>query len=255
MKGKIVFIIFIFLIISCKSAKVDDKKVVNLSSKTIVKKNNDAAFDQTHIRANLSIKYKGNSDFPSLNASMRILKDSVIWLSFSKLGFPVSKIMITPNGVKFYEKISKTSFEGDFELISDWLGTEFDFEKVQNLFFGETLQNLKKDKYQVSIIQNMYELRPKTENPIFDIYFLINPETFKLVKEEIKHAEKEQILTILYKDFNKINESLFPKGFIIRAVDEKRRTVIDVNYKNVLFDTPLSFPFKIPKGYRNIELK
>jgi hypothetical protein len=255
MKKGIVFFIFLIAIASCKSAKVSNKNIATLSARSIIKENHNVAFNKSSIRANISIKYRGEKSLPNLNGSMRIVRDSIIWFSFSKLGFPVAKLIITPDEVKFYEKITKTSFEGNFDLISNWLGTEFDFDKIQNLFIGETLLNLQKEKYQVSIYDNNYELSPKKRNPIFDIYYWIDPETFKLKKEEVKHPEKEQILTILYKDFNKINESLFPKGFIIKAVDLKRETVIDVNYRNVLFDTPLRFPFKLPKGYRNIELK
>lgn len=255
MKKGIVFFIFLIAITSCKSTKVSNKNVATLSARSIIKENKNVAFNKSSIRANISIKYRGKNSLPNLNGSMRIVRDSIIWFSFSKLGFPVAKLLITPDRVKFYEKVTKTSFEGNFDLISNWLGTEFDFDKVQNLFIGEALLNLKKEKYQVSIYNNNYKLSPKKSNPVFDIYFWIDPETFKLRKEEVKHPEKEQILTILYKDFNKINESLFPKGFIIQAVDLKRETVIDVNYRNVLFDTPLRFPFKLPKGYRNIELK
>jgi hypothetical protein len=184
-----------------------------------------------------------------------MVKDSIIWLNFSKLGFPVAKLRLTPEKAEFYEKIGRTSFEGDFKLISQWLGTEFDFLKIQNLFLGETLLNLEKQRYQVSIVDEKYELRPKKRNAIFDILYQIDPSHFKIMKEELKHNEKNQNLTILYKDFNKINQSLFPKGFSITAVDGRQKTVIDVNYKNVQFDVPLKFPFKIPAGYRNIELE
>ena len=74
-------------------------------------------------------------------------------------------------------------------------------------------------------------------------------------EEEIRHVEKNQNLTILYKDFHKISESLFPKGFMIRAMSDGMTTIIDVNYKNVQFNVPLKFPFEIPAGYRNIELE
>ena len=249
--------IFVFLLIitSCKSTKDSSKNITNLSARNIIKNNKKARFDKTHIKASLLVKYQGKTDLPKLNASMRLVKDSVIWLSFSKLGFPVAKLMITPTEVKFYEKISKSYFVGNYEFISNLLGADFDFNKVQNLFFGEALLDLNNDKYKAGINQNSYELTLKKENDLFEVLFLINPVTFKLVKEEFKQKDKDQILTILYKDYDKINESLFPKGFIIKAQNKKRITLIDVNYKNVLFDTPMRFPFKIPSGYRQIKIK
>ncbi len=255
LKNITLIFVFLLLLTSCKSTKDTSNNIANLSAKNVIKKNNEVRFDKTKIKASLLVKYQGKADLPNLNASMRLVKDSVIWLSFSKLGFPIAKLMITPTEVKFYEKISRSYFVGNYEFISNLLGADFDFNKVQNLFYGETLLDLNNDKYKARVSQNAYELTPKKENKIFEILFFINPVTFKLAKEEFKQKDKDQILTILYKDFDKINESLFPKGFIIKAQGKKRKTTIDVNYKNVLFDTPISFPFKIPSGYRKIEIK
>ncbi len=251
----IILLLVVVSLASCKSSKITDKSVDYLSAKSIVKRNHEVGFSRASVKASMQIKYRGKQELPNINASLRLVKDSVIWLNFSKLGFPIAKLIITPHEVKFYEKISKTSFEGDFKLISSWLGTGFDFVKVQNLFLGEALLNLESQKHQVNIKDGKYELQSKKRNPVFDIRYLIDPNHFKVVKEEITHAEKNQNLSILYKDFNKINESLFPKGFLITAKDDDKTTIIDVNYKNVQFDVPLKFPFKIPAGYRNIELE
>ena len=254
-KNSVIIISFLLLITSCKSTKNTTGKITSLTAKNIIKKNDNVSFDRSTVKASLSIKYKGKSELPSLNGSMRMIKDSVIWISLSKLGFPVAKLMITPNEVKFYEKVSKTYFDGNYKIISDLLGTDFNFEMVQNVFLGEPLFHLKNEKYKASIRENSYELVPKSKNPILSILFLIDPVTFKLNREDFKYADKGQNLTILYKDFNKIDESLFPKGFVIKAADKKTQTIIDVNYKNVLFDSAMRFPFQIPSGYKLIKIK
>jgi len=254
-RSTIILLLVILSLTSCRSRKITDKSVDYLPAKSIVKKNHEARFSRTSVKASMQIKYRGKDELPNINGSLRMIKDSVIWLNFSKLGFPIAKLIITPQDVKFYEKIGKTSFEGDFKLISSWLGTDFDFEKIQNLFLGEALLNLEAQKHQVTIKDGKYELFSKKRNPIFDIKYAIDPIHFKVVKEEITHAEKNQNLSILYRDFNKINESLFPKGFLITAKADDMTTIIDVNYKNVQFDVPLKFPFAIPAGYRNIELE
>ena len=243
------------LLFSCKSTKVKDSKVAYMPARAIVKKNRQAAFSGERLRASMAIKYRGSNEMPNINASLRMVKDSIIWINFTKLGFPIAKLRITPHKVEFYEKITKTSFEGDFNLISKWLGTEFDFLKVQNLFLGESLLNLEKDRYIATVVQNKFELQPKRRNPMYDIYFWIDPGNYKITKEELRSPEREQNLTIMYKDFNKISESLFPKGFLITAAGLQTKTVIDVNYKNVQLDVPMKFPFQMPEGYRNIELE
>ena len=110
------FLIVVFLMVSCKTSKVTDNSVDYLPPKTIVKNNSEVVFNRTSVKASMQVKYRGKADMPNLNASMRILKDSVIWLNFSKLGFPVAKIIITPQQVKFYEKIGFKYFGNELRF-------------------------------------------------------------------------------------------------------------------------------------------
>ena len=129
---KTLLILFILsLLSSCKSTKVNtNEKIVNLSSKRIINKHYAQNYDNKLIKAGLVIKYKGRSDIPELKASLRIAKDSAIWMSISKLGFPIGKLLITPTRVQFYEKINKSYFDLDFSFVSNLLGTEFDYNKA-----------------------------------------------------------------------------------------------------------------------------
>jgi hypothetical protein len=228
--------------------------ITNLSAKKLIKKNGELQFDKRNLKANLSIKYKGKAELPNLKASLRIATDSIIWISVSKFSIPLAKIIITQDQIQFYEKLSKTYFIGDFKLIEEWIGVELDFIKIQNLFIGEPLLNLNHDKYEVNILENQYVLKSKKEHPIFDILFWFDPANFKLSKEEIKNPNKNQSLSIVYKEFINVDNSIFPKGILIHVNEEENKTKIDINYRNVLFNTKLNFPFKIPNGYHEIEL-
>lgn len=229
--------------------------ITSLPAKKLIKKNDEVKFNESSVKASLTIKYSGNVELPNLKASLRIVKDSVIWISISKFSIPLAKVMITQDQIQFYEKLSKTYFIGDFKLIKDWIGVELDFNKVQNLFIGEALLNLNRDKYEISIQENVYTLKPKKENSIFEILFWIDPYNYKLAKEELRNPKNDQSLSIVYRDYINIDKSLFPKGFYIRANDGEMVTKIDINYRNIIFNTPLRFPFKIPNGYKEIKFK
>ena len=254
-KRSVIFIVFLVLTISCKSGKTSSTTIMNLSAKKLIKKNDEVKFDKKNIKASLSIKYSGKAELPNLKASLRMVKDSVIWISVSKFSIPLAKIIISQDQIQFYEKLSKTYFIGDFKLIREWIGVELDFNKVQNLFIGEPLLNLSQDKYEIDIQKSNYVLKPKKDNPIFEILFWFDPSNYKLKREELKSPNKEQSLSIVYKEYSNLDKSLFPKGFLIRANSEESETKIDITYRNVVFNTMLRFPFKIPNGYNEIELK
>jgi hypothetical protein len=49
------------------------------------------------------------------------------------------------------KKIKGTYFEGDFSALSQWLGTDLDYNKIQNMLLGEPLDDLSKGKYKESL--------------------------------------------------------------------------------------------------------
>lgn len=253
MVRNVLVLVILMGVVSCKSTRVKDKKLSNLPPKAVIKRNSAAAFKASSLKASMAIKYKSEREELGLTASLRMIKDSIIWINFSKLGFPVAKLLVTQEGVKFYEKLSKTSFEGDFELISDWLGTDFDFKKVQHLIVGESLLDLNKQKFQSSVVDNYYQLVPKKMD-LIDLRIWFDSDHFKLMGQELAEASKEQNLLIRYKGYSEIEGDWFPKGFLIKAREKGKGTDVEVNYRNVQMNPTLRFPFRIPQGYKKIDL-
>ena len=254
------YFLYVFIIIAslsgCKSAKVASTDANSaMSAKNVINNHYANSFNKETINAKLKVKYVGKSDLPSVTASLRIKKDQTIWISLTKLGFPVGKALITPNRVSYYEKINRTYFDGDFSLLSKWLGADLDFQKVQNLILGQSILDLKKDKYIINLYENKYILKPKKEYDLFSILFLINPDNFKISSQEINKKDENKTLVINYSDYTKIEDEIFPREIHIAASDTKNSSKIDVNYRSIEFNRPVSFPFQIPENYKKIVLE
>lgn len=258
MKYNIILMLLFFLAItSCKSKKnvIETNTIAVVSAKKIINKHYEQGFNKKTIDAKINAKYKDKNTSVSIGIKLRLEKDKTIWISATKLNIPIAKLIITPISVQYYEKLNKTYFVGDFSLLSKWLGTELDFDKVQNLLLGQAVLNLKKEKYDVEIINNSYELKPRQDNNLYGILFFMNPENYKLDKQEIRNPKKEQLLVISYPNYSEIEGKQFPKNIDIEVVDDKNITSINMEYKTVEFNKKLSFPFKIPSGYKKISLK
>jgi len=252
-----ILILILLVATSCKSNKdiANTSSITNISTKKIINNHYNNNFHQQTVYAKLNAKYRGKKTSASVSIKLRLEKDKTIWMSATKLGIPLAKVKITPNRVVYYEKLQRTYFDGDFSLLSKWLGTELDYEKVQNILLGQAVLNLKKGKYNSVISKNSYQLSPKKDNELFGILFFMNPNNFKLDKQEIRHPEKQQLLLVSYPNYNKIKGEQFPKNIYIRASDNKNLTTIDIEYRSVEFNRELTFPFSIPKGYKEISLK
>ncbi|MCK0130327.1 DUF4292 domain-containing protein [Flavobacteriaceae bacterium F08102] len=257
MRNILLILILSLTLGSCKSKKDLTRTSENksMSSRKLIKNHYDKAFDKKTINAKLKIKYTGKSSLPGVTASLRMEKDKTIWLSLSKFGIGFAKALITPNRVSYYEKLNRTYFDGDFTLLSKWLGTDLDYEKVQNILIGQAILDLKKDKYHLNKRQNDLVLTPQKGNPLYDILFIINPLNFKIKSQEIQQRDAARKLLIDYPVYSTFGTTIFPKEIYIAASDLYNTSTIDIDYKSVEFNKNLSFPFEIPKNYEPLELK
>jgi hypothetical protein len=254
MRKVILFLLSFTFLVSCKPKQSVLESAAN-ESLVAVKVisghyGNKKEFSTLNIRANA--KYKDEKQSHSVTADIRIKKDEIIWINVKLLGFPVAKALITPDKVSYYEKINNTYFEGDFSILSNWLGTELDFNKVQNLLIGNAIDDLTKSTYNVKIEKELYQL---TETNISNTHKVFNFEggNFLLKKETIFQEQENRKLEIYYPSHKEQNNVFLPNEINIKA-QQKESVFIDLEYKNIIFNENLSYPFSIPSSYDQINV-
>ncbi len=241
------------VLFSCKSTQIVTEGKVNnkLSSKTIVQNHYANTLDFKTLRGRMKIDYDDGINAQSFSVSLRMEKDNAIWIS-APLG--LVKAYITPQRVTFYNKLQNEYFDGDFSYLSNLLGTEVDFEKVQNVLLGQAIFNLQEQRYSVAVREDNYQLKPKSSQALFKTLFEIEPKNFKMASQQISQPEKDRILDIMYLNYQEIEGNVLPNKIFIEAKAEENTNKIDVSYRNIEFNKPLNFPYKIPKGYKEIVL-
>jgi len=242
------------VLLSCGSNKNlnDRAAVVKESSKRVLKNHYKNTFDEATLKAALKVNFKKGNDSKNFSVSLRIQKDETIWMSGAVFGFPVLKALITPNRVSYYIKPLKTYYEGDFTSLQALLGTDLNFSMLQNILVGDALLPLKSKNFVSRIDQQAHLLTLKKENSLAKLFFWIHPLHYKIEKQEIKSLQKKASLSISYKNYNKINNTYFPDQINIRAKDQQNQAHLRVQYKSVSLGKKLSFPYKIPSGYKKI---
>lgn len=246
--------LFSVLAISCKSKKVITDGTVDesLSAKTIIRTHYQNALNFKTLSGKMRIDYSDGESSQGVSVSLRMEKDKAIWMSAP---FGMVKAFITPGRVTFYNKLQNEYFDGDFSYLSKFLGTELDFAQVQNLLLGEALFDLKATKYEASIVDGGYRLRPKKAIELFKVLFEIEPKNFKMALQQLSQPEKRRLLEINYTDYQKINKWILPQQIAVAAIDGNERNSVAIEYRNIEFDQQLNFPYKIPNGFKEIILK
>ena len=157
--------------------------------------------------------------------------------------------------MSYYDKVNKTYFEGDFTVMRKFLGAEVNFSQLQNLLLGQTIFDLKQQKYQSVVNENAYLLLPVKQKALFNIFFWVNPTHFKLDKQEIISRKKNQLLQVRYANYALIDGERFPKRIEIRAKKNRKSTHVIIDYRSVIFDKKFSTPYRVPRSYKRIVLK
>lgn len=257
----VVFLICSQVFVSCKSkaalvqtktpAHVENDSVI--TSKKVIQNHygNKNDFSTLYIRANA--KYKHDDDSQNVSAEIRIKKDEQILVSIRFLGITMAKALITPKQVKYYEKINGTYFEGDYESLSRWLGTDLDFAKIQNMLVGKPIDDLNSDNYTFTETDKFYKLDAVKNGT--EKYFFFEAQHYLLKKQEISQPEKERSFEANYPGFQDYPLGFFPAGLTINAFQKKEKTSISIEYNSMTFNEDLTFPYSVPSGYDRIYIK
>ncbi len=250
----IIFLLGLVLFIGCKSAKTirSGEANLNLTTKQLIKENTkkSPAFKTLSARVKIDI-YQGDK-VNGYTVNFRMEKDKQILL----MSTPISlvKALITPEKVSYYNKLDNTYFEGDYKYLSRLLGIDLDFKKVQNLLLGEALYNLKDTGYNVSVDDKSYILQPKNQNPLFEIFFLIDPSHFKISSQQVSQPQHQRFLQIDYLSYQDVKKQILPQQIKVIAVEAAEEMIIEMEFKGVSLNNDLRFPFNIPSGYDEIKL-
>ncbi len=254
-KRVIFAIVLSFAIVACGTKRVTTGKgISNAKAAGVIKGHYEKATPFNTISGRLRATYQDADRTQSVNLSFRIEKNKAIWLSASILGFPMAKAYITPQKVSYYEKVGKTYFDGDFSLVSKWLGTPLDFEKLQNLLVGQAIYDLREDTYVLSQSPRGFQLLPKRESDVKKM-FMLDTETYKAKAQQLAQESKNRSVTVTYDDYQKVNGKLFPDTITIIANEGGKSTNITLQYRSLEFDGDVSFPFNIPSGYDEISVE
>jgi hypothetical protein len=217
--------------------------------------------------AKLTLGYKAENKLFEFKGQIRMVKDSVIWLTFTQdLGIEMARILITQDSVKFMDRINKEYFAGDYTFVNNFLKTNIDFGILQGIILGNDFEYYENVQFKAMVDGNEYHLmtdqrsklkkyvrNSSDENRIFFQSIWLNPSTFKISQIKLKELTKDsKKLTARYSDFEMIEGQLFPLT-LKYELETLSQLQVSAKYSKIELNKSLSFPFKIPSNYDSIK--
>ncbi len=253
---------------SCKSKKHVLKTSIKehgfsfLYSKMI---ENQINFD--YLNAKFTIVYKQGKNSTNLRGQLRIKNDSLIWLSVTPaLGIEAARVMLSDDSVKFINRLNKTYFVGEYNLMDSLLNTTIDYSLLQSMLVGNDLTQYDVKKFKSKVDNGLYKMTIRERKKIkkfikngeIDTKVLVQqiwlyPDTYRIARINVKEQgiEENNKLEVYYSDYVNVDGELFPSHILIDITSNKSVS-ININFNKVVINAPLRFPFKISNKYEKM---
>lgn len=258
-------------LVGCKTSKTatsgKQQKLGNKKTQVIV-----AQIQENESKAPKTLNFKASTEVitpektTTFKANVRMVTDSVIWMSITAYSYEVARVLATPDSIKYVSRTDKTFYIGGYEFIEKKMGVGFTFNDLQSLIlahsFGlndslEIKKRTSKDSYVLSSInkrtlkkmQKGKEDYPQNTEVLYSNW--VNPESFQIEKVQLMDVTTQNIASIQYSSFEKIKDLLVLSSFKMNII-AKNRIDINSDFSKISVNESLSFPFKISSKYEAI---
>ncbi|MCQ2973675.1 MAG: DUF4292 domain-containing protein [Bacteroidales bacterium] len=239
------------VVISPEDAKVLNDFKSNISSQD--------TFNKVEIKFN--VDFKSGSNKHSGSGTLRMISDSLIWLSVSALNIEVARAIFTPDSVKCIVKVKNKFFSGDYSYLHKFFPVDIDFNILQSIFLDQFFifpQNKieRLDYFHPIKTDNLLSLTT-SHNDIYSKSFGVN-NSIKFDLNSNKMLENSAIISstnkglkISYSEFKDFSYHNLPSIVNFEGINTDFLVVF--KYQKVVFGKKMSFNFTIPNNYKPFE--
>lgn len=210
-------------------------------------------FGYLTMRSKLSFKSPQQA-IDNASVSIRVQKDSLIWLSVSKLGIEGARVLISRDSVRILDKINRQYAVADYGTISRQFRFQLSFDLLQAVLVG----NLPLPNQPAQVVRKDADtllIRQTDNGTQIDSY--IGEQNRKLARLFVASQQTGNTLRLDYQDFTALNAFLIPYTSQLllkyKAVEtgQPAQTQLTIRHSKVelVAENP-GFPFSIPASYQ-----
>lgn len=227
------------------------KKIVPVITPPAPKTVDVEKIDFGYMHGKARMVYKDDKKERDVKANIRVRKDSVIWLSFSVVGFQGGRALINKDSITILSTVDREYYVYDYADLTKRFKFEVNYKVLESAFLGNLIQN--KNSTDVVTQEGAFDILTQGQGEV-RIKNTINQTTKKIEKVDLTDPASGNALHIEYGNFQPLGDRTYPYNSTINVVYKTLTSVLNNSItvefnKAEVGDKELKFPFKIPAKY------
>lgn len=268
-------VIIIFTLFGCKTpiktvkikdySKRDSTSLTDTTAQNIYALLRQHEFKSEWINAKANVNADINGESHSFNITLKIKKDSCIWIYISPLlGLEAGRVLITHDSLKILDRINKKYQLADYKFLRDLLRININFEMLEAMLTGNFFSYKNENKFASVYLEEKYfilstlskhklkrSLEEKDPNKPIVQDMWIDDSHFRIIRNSIEDDKINKTMEINYSDFRESDYGFFPYKCVTDIVADKKIR-IEIEYGKITLGEPQDFPFTIPESYEKM---
>lgn len=249
MSKAVYFLFFLLLssmIMSCRSAQVTTLAAKNRSAKFLLRALEKNHIDYTWFGTNAKIKVDSEQEKASFAASIRMQKDSLIWIKIRKMNIEGARVKITPETIEIIDRQNGQYLKRPFSFLKEEYGLDISFLQLQELIIGNPI--LWEEETLISVVRDRQNVlqTPSSQKIVLKIF--MNPDSFLI--NSIQGSMNKNALSINYSDYETLEQEQIPTKKNIEIDSEETGVItLEMSFSNMSLNVVQKVGFRVPDAY------
>jgi len=196
------------------------------------------------------VHYEDNEGKNDFTAYLRLIKDSVLWINIrGPFDLDVSRALVTRDSVKVVDKLKRTVHLWSIDHLQQLAHIPLTFSDLQNVLIGNpvfldsTVSSYKIDDRSVSLV---------CIGAVFKHFLTVNKGDYTLQHSKLDDVDitRARTVDITFADYQFGKSGIRFSTYRRVTVSERSKLDIELDFKQVEFNQPLSISFSLPRNYR-----
>ncbi|MBC5775646.1 DUF4292 domain-containing protein [Pontibacter sp. KCTC 32443] len=202
-----------------------------------------------YLTAKGQLKLEDKGETTSSGYTLRIKKDSVIWVSVQPgLGIEAARLKVTQDSVHLINRIHKEYLATDYSFLSDKFQVNMNYEVLQAILLGNYQAQGQEKVMDADQLQHIQQLRT---NLLFD--YFVGRDSQKLQQLNVKDQQTQNTIIVKYNNFQEVGQVAFAHEMAAEVQQKGIASTFTLNHTKVTTtDEILTFPFAVPSDYKRL---